>query len=381
MLEEHLQEAHQMEPAVTETIENFNPPTEVTQTTAAALVEHSNEIEETDVVDPFDAGLTLQEAAYVYGYSKKQLRKLIDEGRLPAVQVECGRKKKLKWRVFPSGVPVDFFDNLATQIRADVVTSEQFPLPPADASPSTEPVGEDAFEEQLSQSASSVELSSQAPSGAAKKEKKRKKKKLPLAAFHEEASVLEEATEATSVDDAVDELWSSEKEVKFNALLSKLASEVGHVPANFSLPPAPEVEAALANVALEVALKMTPETEVENAQKTTSSVEAFSVQLQPLAASPEARAVNVALNDVSFETRTVFDAIDESGLLTRLASLEDEVCRLQHKNTNLEAKISELEATVKGLTGDAKGRKGTNTLLFMLPFVLTLLAAASLCLR
>lgn len=84
--------------------------------------------------DPFEKGLSLQEAAYVYGYSKKQLRKLIQDGELPAVQVKG--KKKVKWRVFPAGLPSEL-----QHVYNQNLQSVDFPLPPEEAA--------DAYHERL----------------------------------------------------------------------------------------------------------------------------------------------------------------------------------------------------------------------------------------
>lgn len=326
--------------------------------------------DEAESSDPFDAGLTLQEAAYVYGYSKKTLRTLIEEGRLPAVQVETGRKKKLKWKVFPSGVPEDFFEAIASSKVAEPA-AENFPAPPVEAQP--EMIALPEIEIELpAESIAVTEVEIETPGKAKKRKKKKNKSK------HKEAKTKKPVEE--SLDFSIppadeqpvpeEEEWTSEQEALFNALLARLYTDERDAVAEGALGQSPVAEVG-SSVTVEQAPTVEPPA-VENLETLLDAV---------VSPGSEAIAVPVSADSASEESCTVFDALDENGLLPRLANLEGEVSQLMHKNAYLENRVAELEATLKVLTGSANGKMRTQTMLFMIPFLLVLCAAATAYLR
>lgn len=322
--------------------------------------------------DPFDAGLTLQEAAYVYGYSKKTLRTLIEEGRLPAVQVETGRRKKLKWKVFPSGVPVDFFEAIASPKVAEP-DAATFPAPPVEPLPVAIELPE--IETELpDESITATEVEIETPG----KDKKRKKKKNKKNKNKHKAAKSKEATEEaldfsvpSTEDSAVaEEEWTDEQEALFNALLARLYSDEQEVVVKGAASQSPVVELE-ASMAVERSSNLEPPI-VNNLESTREVV---------LASVGESNEESLPAETVSKKNGTACDEFDENGLRSRLANLEDEVSQLIHKNANLENKVADLEAALKVLAGAANGKMRMQTMLFMIPFLLVICAAATAYLR
>lgn len=76
-------------------------------------------------------GLSLKEAQYFYGLTKKQLKSQIKKSLIPAIQVDGG--KGGKWLIYPEGVPNEFEQLAKVQAEAQAADKkEELPKPQAE---------------------------------------------------------------------------------------------------------------------------------------------------------------------------------------------------------------------------------------------------------
>lgn len=74
-------------------------------------------------------GLSLKEAVFFYGLTKKQLRRQIKDFSIPAIKVT--KKGRKKWLVYPSGIPQELEDLSSAQNTAESEIESE--LPPVEA--------------------------------------------------------------------------------------------------------------------------------------------------------------------------------------------------------------------------------------------------------
>lgn len=297
--------------------------------------------------DPFSAGLGLQEASYVYGYSKKRLRKLIDNGKVPAVQVSV--KGKLKWRVFPAGVPV-----ACTTIDFSPQSDEPAP----------------------------VDVAEQGPKSSKKKNNKRRKSAEVEDSLDfsvpENSSVPEERFEPDwSPVKCVDMALPCQQDCLVPEALPVEAVEPPLTAEQFSLPAEgyytediPPQLPLLPQAGLVPDVFVTPLFEPLAELAGSAPVHrAVTFELDRYVSAPDQQLV-VTVFDVPIRKAIVDPDLVE--LKERLGSLEELVSRLAFQNSYLETRIAALGDQVNYLTGTAHSKVGLRTILFAIPLVVLL---------